>query len=203
MALLWLLPSGLCPSSAGFSWEWSRGGESLPSDSGYTSFDIDQDMVAFLGCKCTLLSHAVFLISEHFQVLLFRAALNSLFALPVNVLRTTLIQVLLALLNIMRLCWDYIYMRLPTLKGYNSPQISTRTLSSWLQLCELSGNSLSTLDKLFGRICPSVKSMSLQFREKKCCLRQCQMFCINPEIWLQFLFLHQCCNSVLEGHQIC
>ncbi|KAK4827484.1 hypothetical protein QYF61_018784 [Mycteria americana] len=49
----------------------------LPRPAGHCSFDAAQDMVGFLGCKCTLPRHDEPLIDQHPQALLLTAALNS------------------------------------------------------------------------------------------------------------------------------
>ena len=50
-------------------------------------------MVGFVGCRCTLLAHVELLITQHPQVLLLRAVLNSFFTQPGFVLGIALAQV--------------------------------------------------------------------------------------------------------------
>lgn len=58
----------------------------------YIFFDIDQDMIGFLDCRCALLAHIHFFIQQHSQVLLLRDALNPLIAQPILMFRIALTQ---------------------------------------------------------------------------------------------------------------
>ncbi|KAK4826701.1 hypothetical protein QYF61_010916 [Mycteria americana] len=62
-----------------------------------------QDMVGFLGCKCTLPGHVELLINQHPQVLLLRAALNPFSAQPVFVLGIAPTQVQYLALDLVEL----------------------------------------------------------------------------------------------------
>jgi len=79
----------------------------LPCPAGHATFDAAQDVVGFLGCKCTLSDHVELLINEHTQVLLLRAALNPFSAQSVFVLgiAPTLVQDLaLGLVKLHEVC---------------------------------------------------------------------------------------------------
>ena len=67
--------------------EWQN---PLPCPARHASFDAVQDTVGFLGCKCTLLSHAQFFIHQYRKVLLDRAALNLFIPQSVLILGTAL-----------------------------------------------------------------------------------------------------------------
>ena len=64
----------------------AEGENHLPRPAGHTSLDTAQDTADFLGCECTLLAHIQFSIHQYPQVLLLRAALNSLIVQTVFVL---------------------------------------------------------------------------------------------------------------------
>ena len=64
----------------------AEGDSHLPHPAGHAAFGAAQDMVGFLGCKCTLLVHVKRFVNHHPQVLLLRAVLNPSSALPVFVL---------------------------------------------------------------------------------------------------------------------
>jgi len=53
-----------------------EGQDHLSCPAGHAAFDAVQDMVGFLGCKCTLTDHVELLIVKHPQVLLLRAAFS-------------------------------------------------------------------------------------------------------------------------------
>lgn len=60
-----------------------EGKNPLSQVAGHFSFDVAQDTVGFLGCRCTLLSHVELLIHEHTQVFLPRANFDPFFTQPV------------------------------------------------------------------------------------------------------------------------
>ncbi|KAK4821583.1 hypothetical protein QYF61_024442 [Mycteria americana] len=71
----------------------AEGQNPLPRPAGHAAFDAAQDMVCFLGCKCTLLAHVQLFIHQYPQVLLCRAALNPFIPQPVLILGVAPIQV--------------------------------------------------------------------------------------------------------------
>jgi len=67
--------------------------ESLPLPCAHAAGDAAQGTVGLLGCQCTLPGHVEFLVNQHPQVLLLRAALNPFSAQPVFVLGIASTQV--------------------------------------------------------------------------------------------------------------
>jgi len=70
-----------------------EGQNHLPQPAGHTTFDAAQDMVGFLDCERTLVTHVQVFIHQHPHVLLGRAALNPFSAQPVFVVGTALTHV--------------------------------------------------------------------------------------------------------------
>ena len=64
----------------------AEGDNRFPHPADYTAFDIVRGTNNLLGCKHTLLPLTDFLINQHSQVLLLRAALNAVIAKSVFVL---------------------------------------------------------------------------------------------------------------------
>jgi len=60
----------------------AEGQNHLPHPAGHASLDVAQDTVGLLGCKCTFVAHVQLFIHQQSQVLLSRAALNSLIPKP-------------------------------------------------------------------------------------------------------------------------